>query len=405
MQYTFNIEIAQKYSVNEAIMLQNFQFWISKNRKSANHQHKGRTWTYNSLKNFQEIFPFWSKSQIERILKKLVQNNILITGNFNSKKQDRTCWYAFKNEKEWLQNSTSGQNVQKLDSTIVDEIVVQKTPPSVNNKGLQKLQLHSNTLLDFEKCKFEKQDMQISKTRSANLEIEKSYKGTDKKHPDRLKKENKRFDENFLKVQPNKELIQSLVLTFLQTKTSTKEEAEILALQFLHLHPNVLTGNLRKNLQKFWQQNQIKENKHLDESEEKNWMSNFLMEFNCRFNTQMREKLKSWLRESSLIFTEIQKEFWAFQEIKKSTPSFYQSMRWETFFRKIEEGHSFLQEWEKRKLSQRDKAKNIAVDNVYRPRQKPNKVLPNSNPRRYFRGKISTNRPEVWHPSFQNIQE
>ena len=34
MEYSFNIHIAKKYGVDEAIMIKNFQFWILKNEAS-----------------------------------------------------------------------------------------------------------------------------------------------------------------------------------------------------------------------------------------------------------------------------------------------------------------------------------------------------------------------------------
>lgn len=401
MQYTFNIEIAQKYSVNEAIMLQNLQFWISKNKKSEKHQHQGRTWTYNSLKNFQDIFPFWSKSQIERILKKLIQQDILITGNFNSKKQDRTCWYAFKNEKEWLQNLTFGQNVQKssLDGEV--QSTNQKISETTENENLQKTKLHSNTFLNFEICKSEKQEMQISKSRNANLEIEKSFIGTDNKPTDKFKRERKRFDENFSKTRSttNQNMIKSLVFTFLLNKTS-REQAENLTLQFLQLHPNTVVGNLRKKLQRFWVQ--INETSTQNQPINTDWIIIFLKNFNCKINPYVLESFNIYLQKCHLSLEEIMEETEALQQIKKHHSNFYQSMRWETFFRKIEEGHSFIQEWERRKSANQTKDKNNPLNMIYRPRQKPNKVLPNSNPNRYFRGKINSNNPETWYASFQN---
>ena len=59
MEYHFNIEYAKKYGVDEAIMIQNFVFWIMKNKANHTHQHEDRTWTYNTKKAFVALFPFW----------------------------------------------------------------------------------------------------------------------------------------------------------------------------------------------------------------------------------------------------------------------------------------------------------------------------------------------------------
>ena len=98
INYCFNCEYAKRFGVDEAIMLENLIFWIRKNKANGKHFHDGRYWTYNSIKAFEELFPFWSKRQIERILKSLEKQNILYTGNYNKSHYDRTKWYAINEE-------------------------------------------------------------------------------------------------------------------------------------------------------------------------------------------------------------------------------------------------------------------------------------------------------------------
>jgi len=95
MEYSFNIHIAKKYGVDEAIMIKNFQFWILKNEASEKHSHKGSYWTYNSVSSFAKVFPFWTKSQVSRVLKSLIDKNLLEVDNFNKISYDRTRWYSF----------------------------------------------------------------------------------------------------------------------------------------------------------------------------------------------------------------------------------------------------------------------------------------------------------------------
>jgi hypothetical protein len=102
MNYSFSIEHANQYGVDEAIMLHNFIYWISKNMASNKHQHDEKTWSYNSYQAFSALFPFWSRRQIERILKSLIKQNVLVTGNYNRSSYDRTIWYAFVNEDLFL---------------------------------------------------------------------------------------------------------------------------------------------------------------------------------------------------------------------------------------------------------------------------------------------------------------
>ena len=98
MNHAFDIEHARLYGLPEAVMITNFQFWIAKNKANKENLHEGRTWTYNSIAAFAELFPYLSEGQIRRTLDSLVAQKVLITGNYNEKAVDRTKWYAFIDE-------------------------------------------------------------------------------------------------------------------------------------------------------------------------------------------------------------------------------------------------------------------------------------------------------------------
>jgi hypothetical protein len=104
MEHHFNTEYALKYGIEEAIVINNLQFWITKNRANKKHFINDRTWTYNSYKAFSEIFPYWNEHKMKRILDSLVDKEILLRENYNKSGYDRTCWYAFKDENSFLQN-------------------------------------------------------------------------------------------------------------------------------------------------------------------------------------------------------------------------------------------------------------------------------------------------------------
>ena len=107
MIYNFDSELANRYGVDEAIMINNFSFWISKNKANDKHFYDGRYWTYNSVSAFTELFTFWTEKQLRRILASLIDQKVLITGNYNKKKSDKTTWYSFVNESSFLGTSHS----------------------------------------------------------------------------------------------------------------------------------------------------------------------------------------------------------------------------------------------------------------------------------------------------------
>ena len=94
MEHHFNCEIAEQYGIAEAIILNHFEYWIKKNKANDKNYFNGNYWTYNSVKAFKEIFPYLTEKKISSALAKLKNEGIIITGNFNENKYDRTLWYA-----------------------------------------------------------------------------------------------------------------------------------------------------------------------------------------------------------------------------------------------------------------------------------------------------------------------
>ena len=94
MQHHFNVSVATAYGVNCAIILDNIYYWIEKNRANEVNYYDGYYWTFNSKKALAELFPYLTERQIRTAIDTLVDNEILITGNYNKLKLDRTLWYT-----------------------------------------------------------------------------------------------------------------------------------------------------------------------------------------------------------------------------------------------------------------------------------------------------------------------
>jgi hypothetical protein len=98
MTYSFSVEHAKKYGQEEAVLLQNFIFWIRQNKANMTNQRDGRTWTYNSIPAFAKLFPFWTEKQIRRILDSLIRQKVLLRGDYNRLTYDKTSWYSLVDE-------------------------------------------------------------------------------------------------------------------------------------------------------------------------------------------------------------------------------------------------------------------------------------------------------------------
>lgn len=94
MNHSFNVELAMKYGIEEAILIENFAFWIKKNAANGVNYVNGEFWTYNTAKALEELFPYMNLKKIQRILVKLEELKILKSDNFNKKAYDRTKWYC-----------------------------------------------------------------------------------------------------------------------------------------------------------------------------------------------------------------------------------------------------------------------------------------------------------------------
>ena len=98
MEHSFDIEIAKELGIEEAILLKNIYFWIQKNEANNKHFADGYYWTYNSVKAFNELFPYLTEKRIRSALQNLEEKGYIITGNYNKSAYDRTKWYAITAE-------------------------------------------------------------------------------------------------------------------------------------------------------------------------------------------------------------------------------------------------------------------------------------------------------------------
>lgn len=98
MEHHFNVGMAKEYGIEESILIHNLYYWIKHNVVNKKHFHDERYWTYNTADAFAQLFQYMNSSKIYRVLKSLEDKNIIIKGNYNEDKHDRTNWYSFTND-------------------------------------------------------------------------------------------------------------------------------------------------------------------------------------------------------------------------------------------------------------------------------------------------------------------
>lgn len=106
-------ELATRIGLNEAIFLQQLHYWLLK----STNEHDGKIWMYNSYEKLQEQFPFWSVKTLRRIVKSLQDLGLILVGNFNKNKWEKTNWYTINYanlggiiEEDNVSPSREGQN-------------------------------------------------------------------------------------------------------------------------------------------------------------------------------------------------------------------------------------------------------------------------------------------------------
>ena len=86
--------VAVRYGFEEAVFLDAIVHWYQTNRANGRNFHDGRWWTHNSVRTFQETFPWWTQKQLRRIIQSCRDQGALLAGNFNRDKRDHTGWYS-----------------------------------------------------------------------------------------------------------------------------------------------------------------------------------------------------------------------------------------------------------------------------------------------------------------------
>lgn len=101
--FCFNGDIAEKYGIEEAILIHHFQHWISINKRQDKNFKDGKTWTYQTMDEIcATLFFMKNRFKIIHLINSLIKQKVIVKGNYNKTKFDRTVWYAFVNEEEFI---------------------------------------------------------------------------------------------------------------------------------------------------------------------------------------------------------------------------------------------------------------------------------------------------------------
>ena len=86
-------ELAKDIGLKGAIVLSQIHYLVEQNIKCKEDYADGYYWTATTYQQFCEMFPFFNKQSVKRVLKRLESSKLLFIDNHNKSKLDRTLWY------------------------------------------------------------------------------------------------------------------------------------------------------------------------------------------------------------------------------------------------------------------------------------------------------------------------
>lgn len=145
MEHSFNVDVAIKYGIEEAILLNHIYFWIEKNKANDKHFHDGKYWTYNTKKAFSKLFPYMTPRKIDYALNNLIEKGLIITAYYNEKPTDRTLWYSLTKMGYCILQNCEMENT-KLEN---DNNIYIDTKPDIKQTNIEDKESIIKEVFDF----------------------------------------------------------------------------------------------------------------------------------------------------------------------------------------------------------------------------------------------------------------
>lgn len=138
---TVTAELAVAIGLEQAIIIQQIHWWLEQRRN----ERDGRYWVYNTYADWHKQFPFIAVRSLKRIITQMEADGLLLSGNYNAHKVDRTKWYTINYDHPALDPSDetrrpSGQTgtMTDPDGIDLDGAKVDRSGPKESKEELQK---------------------------------------------------------------------------------------------------------------------------------------------------------------------------------------------------------------------------------------------------------------------------
>ena len=96
--HSFNVSLASRFGLIEALVIQHAYYWYKCNKGNEDMTKDGHTWFYRSVSQIADVYPYLSVDKVRRAIDRLVENGILIKGNYNTDKFKKANWYSLSDD-------------------------------------------------------------------------------------------------------------------------------------------------------------------------------------------------------------------------------------------------------------------------------------------------------------------
>lgn len=140
-------------SDRQAYFIQQVKYWMKKNRDKGRNYHDEQQWMFNTLEDWHAEFPWLSVMTIRRIVDALKEKEILITGNYNKKKYDKTTWYSINERKldeviEQYKSECSKRTKASVQNEHMEENKKNKPIPETYSETIKESGAHADLIAE-----------------------------------------------------------------------------------------------------------------------------------------------------------------------------------------------------------------------------------------------------------------
>lgn len=109
--HSFNVSLASRFGLIEAIIIQHSYYWYGLNKDNPDMTKDGKVWFFRSVSQIAEVYPYLTVDKVRRTIDRLVEVGILIKGNYSSDKFKKANWYSLSDE---IINIMKGENAESI---------------------------------------------------------------------------------------------------------------------------------------------------------------------------------------------------------------------------------------------------------------------------------------------------